>query len=212
MPGSDILAIDETKRIATGKWRTVYLHPLDDTKVLKLHRRDNSPAARRARHWYTRLLPTRRYDANARDRRLYRRLAARAPAVLERVSAVYGFVDTNQGPALMAEHVRDADGRTSESLRRHVARNGLDGILPLLDDFFETLAAHHVPVEDPTYHNILVRKDAQGISLILVDGLGDPTLIPYKTLFKGLNRDKLMRKKGRLIARLKRIAGPDAKA
>jgi hypothetical protein len=210
MPGSDIVDIDETKRIATGKWRIVYLHPNDDTKVIKVHRPDNSPAARRARHWYARLLPLSRFDANARDLRLYRRLAARAPQALGQVGAVYGFTETDQGRALVAEHVRDADGRTSESLWNHVARNGLEGVAALLDDFFETFAAHHVPVEDPTYHNILVRRDGPGISLVLIDGLGDPTLIPYKTMFKSLNREKLMRKKGRLIAKLERAAAAGA--
>jgi hypothetical protein len=212
MPGSDILEIDETKRIGTGKWRIVYLHPEDDTKVLKLHRADNSPAARRARRWQNRLLHQSRFDANARDLRLYRRLAARAPEVLDRIGAVHGIVDTNQGPALMAEHVRDADGRTSQSLWRHVGQNGLADMLPLLDDFFEALASHHVPVEDPTYHNILVCKNGPKMRLILVDGLGDPTLIPYKTLFKGLNREKLMRKKGRLIAKLRRATAADTDA
>jgi hypothetical protein len=211
MSGDRPIIIDEGKRIASGKWRTVYLHPGDETKVLKLYRESGTPAARRARHWTGRLVPERRFDANARDIGLYRKLAAKPPEVRARVGAVYGYVATDRGPALMAEHVRDADGRTSVSLRRFVAENGLAGLAPLIEDFFETMAAHHVPVEDPSYHNILVqRREGGGLRLVLVDGLGDPTVIPYKSLIKGLNRKKLMRKKERLLARLERVAAEAA--
>ncbi|MEE9291058.1 MAG: YrbL family protein, partial [Alphaproteobacteria bacterium] len=63
-------------------------------------------------------------------------------------------------------------------------------------------AAHHVTVEDPTALNILVRQGGAGPELVIVDGLGDPTLIPYKTVSKRLNRRKLMRKKVKLFRKL----------
>lgn len=206
MPGDRPLPIDENKVIASGKWRTVYLHPEDDSKVLKVYRESGTPASRRRRRWYGRLLPEGRFDINARDLKLYRRLALKSPEVLDRVSAVYGCLETTLGPALMTEHVRDTDGQTSISLRRFVMEHGLGDVLPLIDEFFETMAQHHVPVEDPTYHNLLVQRTEGKLRLVLVDGLGDPTLIPYKTHFKGLNRRKLMRKKSRLLARLARIS------
>jgi hypothetical protein len=206
MSPNRLIDIDETEPIAAGKWRRVYLHPEDETKVLKIHRQDRPPAARRARHWYWRVLPLSRFDANARDVRQYRRVARKAPRALDIICPLFGYTETTRGRALIAEHVRDADGRTSETLRTYVLNNGLAIITPALDGFFETLAAHHVTVEDPTAHNILVRQDNAGLALVLVDGLGDPTVIPYKTVSKSLNRRKLMRKKMKLFAKLRALA------
>ena len=42
--------------------------------------------------------------------------------------------------------------------------------------------------------------------LVIVDGLGDPTVIPYKTVSRRLNRRKLMRKKVKLFAKLRALA------
>jgi len=206
MSRNRLLDIDETKPIATGKWRNVYLHPEDETKVLRVHRQDRPPAVRRARHWYWRVLPLSRFDANARDVRQYRRVARKAPRALDIICPLFGYAETTRGRALVAEHVRDADGRTSETLRTYVLGNGLAKIAPALDGFFEALAAHHVTVEDPTAHNILVRQGGAGLALVLIDGLGDPTLIPYKTVSKRLNRRKLMRKKMKLFAKLRALA------
>jgi hypothetical protein len=206
MSSNRVIDIAQTKPIATGKWRSVYLHPEDETKVLKVHREDRPPAARRARHWYWRVLPLIRFDANARDVRQYHRVARKAPRALDIICPLFGYAETTRGRALVAERVRDADGRTSETLRTYVLKNGLAMIAPALDGFFEALAAHHVTVEDPTAHNILVRQGGDGLALVLVDGLGDPTLIPYKTVSKRLNRRKLMRKKMKLLAKLRALA------
>jgi hypothetical protein len=205
----DIIDIDKTKPIATGKWRSVYLHPRDETKVLKVHRQDRPPAVRRSRHWYWRALPLSHFDANARDVCQYRRVVRKAPQAIHLICPLFGYTETTRGRALVAKHVRDANGRTSETLRTHVLNNGLALIAPALDKFFEALATHHVVVEDPTAHNILVRQNNAGLALILIDGLGDPTIIPYKTVSKILNRRKLMRKKVKLLAKLRALTQKD---
>lgn len=206
MSGDRLLAIDQSKLIATGKWRNVYLHPEDETKVLKVYREGRTPAARRARHWYWRVLPLSRFDANAKDVRQYRRVARKAPGMLDFICPLFGYAETTRGRALVAGHVRDDDGRTSETLRTYVLNNGFAKIAPALDGLFESLAAHHITVEDPTANNILVRQGSGGPVLVIVDGLGDPTVIPYKTVSRRLNRRKLMRKKVKLFAKLRALA------
>lgn len=206
MSGDRLLAIDQSKLIATGKWRNVYLHPEDETKVLKVYREGRTPAARRARHWYWWVLPLSRFDANAKDVRQYRRVARKAPGMLDFICPLFGYAETTRGRALVAGHVRDDDGRTSETLRTYVLNNGFAKIAPALDGLFESLAAHHITVEDPTAHNILVRQGGGGPVLVIVDGLGDPTVIPYKTVSRRLNRRKLMRKKVKLFAKLRALA------
>ena len=202
MSGDRILPIDDSNLIATGKWRNVYLHPEDESKVLKVHKEAGTPAARRARHWYCRVVPLSRFAANAKDIRQYRRVARKAPRMLDFICPLFGYAETTRGRALVAAHVRDGDGRTSETLRTYVLNNGFAKIAPALDVLFEAMAANHVTVEDPTVHNNLVRQSGAGPELVIVDGLGDPTVIPYKTVSKRLNRNKLMRKKVKLFRKL----------
>ncbi len=133
-------------------------------------------------------------------------MARRAPDFLHAVAPVYGLVETDRGRALVAQRVGNADGSRCESLRDFVAAGGLDRITPVLEDFFESLARHHITVEDPNAHNILVRRQGEDLDLVLVDGLGDPTVIPYKSVFKGVNRRKLMSKKVKLFRKLRVIA------
>ncbi len=112
------------------------------------------------------------------------------------------------GRALVVEHVRNADGRTSDTLGAFVRRHGAAPVLPEIDVFFDRLADHHVVARDPHPKNILVREEPDGaLSLVLIDGFGDPNIIPLATMSKSLNRKKLMRKKSGLIRRLRALEG-----
>lgn len=200
-----VLPIDGSKLIGTGLRRRVYLHPEDDTKVLKVYREERTPARRRAQRWYGRFLPLRHFDESANDYHQYRRVAKRSPGFLAHVCPVFGYVETTLGRALVAERAQNADGTTCETLETYVSQNGLSEVVPVIDGFFEEMVANHVTVGDPTARNIVVRRNGRGLELVLVDGLGDPTIIPYKTVSKRLNRRKLMRKKASLLRKLRAL-------
>lgn len=207
MSGDSILAIDESMLVDAGTRRKIYRHPEDDNKILKVFREDQIPAKRRARLWYGRLKSLRRFDDNELDYLQYRRAMKHASGPLGCIYTIFGYAETTQGRALVGEHVRNADGATSVTLRRFLQDHGPAKILPLVDEFFEELAANHVVTKDPHLENILVRELAGGaLRLVIIDGLGDPNLIPFATLSKSLNRKKLMRKKQTLIRKAKSFA------
>ena len=206
MSSEPILAIHEANYINAGSNRVVYVHPEDRTKILKINREDRPPGWRRSKRWYGRLLSPRHYDENAREFRQYSRLAKNVDQPICCISKVFGFAKTTRGRALVAEHVRNADGTTSKSLKSYLEGNDLIQIVPLLDTLFETLANNHLVLRDPHSRNILVREGDNGpLDLVIIDGFGDPHLLPYTSFFKGLNRGRLMRKKIKLIRKLQAL-------
>ena len=206
MLSEKILVINEENHIGTGSNRVVYVHPEDQTKILKLFREDRTPAQRRSKRWYGRFRSLRRYDENMREFIQCSRVAKKADQPLPCISQVFGFARTTGGRALVAEHVCNANGKTSENLKSYVQGKNITPILPLLDKFFEALANHHVVARDPHSQNILVREGDDGsLELVLTDGFGDPHLIPYTSIFKGFNRLRLMRKKNKLIRKLQTL-------
>jgi hypothetical protein len=207
MSGDRILEIDDSNLIASGTRRKIYQHPEDENKILKVFWEDQTPTRRRAQLWYGRFKSSLRFDDNENDYLQFRRAMKHAPRPLGGIYTIFGYAETTQGRALVGEHVRNADGRTSVTLLRYLQDHGPSRIFPLVDGLFEELAVNHVVARDPHLENILVRElDGDELRLVIVDGLGDPNFIPLATISKKLNRKKLMRKKRTLIRKLNAFA------
>ena len=201
-----VLRLDPSKLIASGKFRDVYVHPDDESKVVKVYREDGAPEKIRAERWYRRLMPGSRYDPNAIDLKEFRRIARTVPQFQTSVAPVFGYVETDRGTALVAGCVRNPDGSICESLQQFVSREGLAAIAPAIDELFDKLAQGHILVNDFNARNILVRQNGDKIELVIVDGFGDPAIIPRRLISRRHNRRKLMLKKGRLLRRLEKLA------
>jgi len=206
MPVESFLDIDESKLIAAGTRRRIFSHPDSADKVIKVFWDDQLPAKRRAMRKSRWFKSVRRFDDNENDYREFRRVKRRFGKAIRSIYGIYGYVDTPLGRGLVVEHVRNADGTTSETLADYVRKHGSSRILPALDRLFDELAKYHVVAKDPHVENILVRELEGGdLELVVIDGLGDNNVIPFATVSKVLNRNKLMRKKQSLIRHVTRI-------
>jgi hypothetical protein len=207
MTVKSVLEVDESGLIAAGTRRRIYRHPDSADKVIKVFWEDQIPAKRRALRrdrWFKSL---RRFDDNENDYQEYRRVINRFGVAVSNIYAIYGYVDTTLGRGLVAEHVRNADGTTSENLGDYVRKHGCSEMIPLVEDLFENLAKYHVVAKDPHVENIVVRELKDGRQeLVVIDGLGDNNVIPFATISKALNRKKLMRKKNSVLRHIRRIA------
>ncbi|NIP17543.1 MAG: hypothetical protein GWM87_04855, partial [Xanthomonadales bacterium] len=58
--------------------------------------------------------------------------------------------------------------------------------------FFIDLAKYHVTARDTQSDNILVRETNGTLELVLIDGAADPSILHAATIFKGVNRLRLM--------------------
>ncbi|MDH3242630.1 MAG: PhoP regulatory network YrbL family protein [Alphaproteobacteria bacterium] len=206
MPIESTLEVNESKLLAAGTRRKIYRHPETADKIIKVFWDDQIPAKRRAQRWDRWFKSVRRFDDNENDYRQYLRVKRRFGKAIGCIYAIYGYADTPFGRGLVAEHVRNADGTTSETLVSYVQEHGPSRILPSLDTLFEELAKFHVVAKDPHAENIVVRElDGGKLELVLIDGLGDNNVIPFATISKALNRKKLMRKKLSLRRRILRM-------
>jgi hypothetical protein len=202
MPNDSILAIDEEKFLAKGAQRIVYVHPDDAGKVLKLIREDQTPEKRRARRWIKTFRSLKTYDQNMQDYLQHQRLKKKKHTA-KCVYEIFGYIETTLGPALETEHIRDADGNSSETLKEYVRHNGVERLSPLIEELFVSLRANHVVIRELHLKNILVRKDKDGtLDLVVIDGLGDANLIPCATYSRFFNQRKLVRKKAKLHRKL----------
>lgn len=208
MPVEEVpLEIDDSQIITAGTRRRVYCHPDSPDKVIKVFWEDQLPAKRRSTRWDRWFKSLLRFDDNENDYRQYIRARRRFDHAINGVYRIYGYVNTTLGRGLVAEHVRNADGTTSETLADYVRTHGRKDVLPALEKLFDDLAAYHVVAKDPHVENILVRvREGGRLELVVIDGLGDNNVIPFASISKKLNERKLMRKKRSLQRHIDRIA------
>lgn len=208
---SDPIELDEADIIAAGGRRLIFLLPDDDTKVIKVFRKEATLARRRRRrqvvNGLARVKPLARFDDNALEYEQYLRMIKRYGRPPECVAVLYGIRETNRGPGLVAECIRNADGTISETLRAVVLRQRIAPVSDLIDAFFESLAACHVVARDVTSTNIVVRENHGSSELVSIDGVLDPSILKAATISRSINGKKLKRRKANLIEELNSLIG-----
>lgn len=204
------LALAQRKPFAEGGNRLCYTAPDDPGLCIKLLREDRSPAIKRALKGFPRSLkPLHYFDDNLQELRTYRRLHRRLGDALHSVCPViHGLVDTDLGEGLACELIRDDDGRVSVSLKQYLWEHGLtDALQRAVSEFGERWLRLTVPSRDLLLHNIVVQCDAaqQIRRLVVIDGIGSPTLVPLDTLIPALGRRRVRRRLRNLDQRIQHL-------
>ncbi len=154
--------LELTTLIGSGRERDVFLHPGRDDRIIKI------------------MKPEATVDRNAVESWFLAR--AKRPRGAVTIPALHGWVETDRGPGLVYQHIRDEGGTTSRSLTQLVN----EGILEekLLKAAFEmaiaSLRENAFLIYDPRPDNILMMKAdrAGGRRLVLVDGFGPNVVAP----------------------------------
>ncbi|MDR2862976.1 MAG: PhoP regulatory network YrbL family protein [Puniceicoccales bacterium] len=193
------LELERLKPVAMGAHNFVFIHPDDPSLVVKV------------------IKPAMRYENQKKlplRRRLFRRFkhhkdflrtvtehiasyvkAGPRPSFLQRF---YCLIETDYGLASVTKAERDKEGNFAPTLRR-LLRDGKfdDKAQAALENFFEEFLKSDVIISD--IHNIdnLVysydeEKDTS--RFIVIDGLGESTLLPFCAYFKIFNRLQKLRK------------------
>jgi PhoP regulatory network protein YrbL len=200
-----IILLKTTEPIARGELHDVYQHPDCDDLLIKVPRADRAAARwRPKRRWRS---YRRRYGIYTGWLREIREcIAARArhpehPPSLQRLA---GLVETDLGLALVVGKVTGRDGKLAPTLAKKVRASGLTGELrEKLAELAAELVARDIVIGDLHERNILCGVDAiGGERLVIIDGIGDKTLIPINTLLRSFNRRSIRRRFDRMIWRL----------
>lgn len=102
---------------------------------------------------------------------------------------IIGLQPTNQGLGQVVEAVRGRDGQFAPTLRTLIRQGRFDARAEQeLEVFFDWLLKSPLVISDLTLDNLVYRyNSALNEHFCIIDGVGEPNLIPLKSFFQVLN-------------------------
>lgn len=199
---TQLLQIDPETQVAAGVQRSVYRHPTDQTKLIKVLRPETSRAARSNFNGVMdRLFPSTRLRQIRKEYQEYLRfmLSLPTPDYHVPISHMFGFVQTNLGLGGLTERIVAPDGGLGETLAAMVDTNALaQSDLALLNDTIHRLFDSGLRASDLNAKNFVFGQryvaDTLGArDCVLVDGFGDIHAIPVRSMALWSNHVALSR-------------------
>ncbi len=193
------LQLKTLKPFAQGGNRLCFIHPLDASRVIKVRRPEFTLADLRKKKGFPRnLRPLSWLDDNKEEFRVMEQIKRRhGEPAFEVLSHCYGFEDTDMGPGLTSELIRNTDGLISYSMMEFIWRNGYTTALTeAVKNFSKRWELLLIPSRELLLHNILVQCDHQNSirRLVVIDGLGSSGVIPFYWLPHSVRRYKTLKK------------------
>ena len=143
--------------IAKGGERTCYIHPYDNTKLIKVvHIKGKHNQQNLLEHIYMSYLKKKEKDLN-------------------QVAQYYGQINSNLGSGLVYERIIDYDNQPSKSFRYYIANKLIsqETQKKLVEELRLYLEINSILFVDTSMTNIFCKKiDEKNYKLIIVDGLG----------------------------------------
>jgi len=165
-----LIILTKNLLIAKGGERDCYLHPRDDTKVIKIvHKKEEHNNQNRLEYSYMNYIKKRRNID------------------LSQITNCYGYENTNLGEGLVFDRVIDFDKTPSKSFRYYLANKliPLDEQKELITELKEYLEKNLILFVDTSLTNIFCPKISQNkYKLVIVDGLGAKRTGIKFTLYK----------------------------
>jgi hypothetical protein len=169
--------------IGRGGSRTVYCHPGDAAKCIKiLHNKE-------------------RQRSVCREMRYLRRYW-RQGKPFDHLTRFFGYCQTSLGRGAVFELVRSYDGTRAATLADHLGGKVAGGLTPEvivreLVVLFHSLLDHEIIVSDPAPHNLAVCFSAPKTPrLVLIDGIGNPHFIKIAD-YRKVSAHRIIKKKWR---------------
>jgi len=203
MISSKTMILDDDHLLAEGSSRVIYRHPDNCNwliKVLKpeyIQRKSGAKAP-----WYKKLRPLGCFVGFERELREQLRIYLHYGYHPSCLYFIVGMQPTNLGLGQVVEVVCGRDGELAPTLRTLIRRKHYDSIAEqALERFFDWLLESPIVISDLTLDNLVYRYTASmGEHFCIIDGVGEPNLIPLKSSFKWWNSTS----KQRWIEKIKR--------
>jgi hypothetical protein len=183
--------------LAIGSKRLVFEHPLDRGLVIKVMRPEFSDKT--LAKGLNRLWVARRYHYSATFVREVREMIEvrfellSHPNVIQRI---VGFAETDLGLGMVSIAARGLDGKLAPTLNQMIARKAVDAdARQALQRFCDDVLACPIVVGDLHAGNIVYAyNEERGHHFVMIDGIGDKTLVPLLRLFPRLRARSKRRK------------------
>ena len=186
-----LLTLTNQPPIAEGSQRTIYVHPTDPTKIIKVLKPIPDTAGRSKLATFTeRHFPAIRTRWARKEYAEYARMMLRlGPTDVPPITHMFGFVQTDLGLGCMSELVESTGpGQTLYALKSALS----DADLTLLNDTIARLYQCDIRAGDMTARNFVFgHRNYAGTTgpreCVLVDGFGDIHAIPIRSLSRWTN-------------------------
>lgn len=183
-----MLRLNNAIKIGAGMERVCYLHPWDQDKVVKI---SNNSA--------------RGNEQNQCEFKMYTYLT-RHHGHLDCISRCYGFSETNLGPGLVCQCIRDYNGQISRTLLETLVNPTKDSpqdLRQIVDTFCNRIVEDNIQLFDMNPKNIVLRMEQPGqyraVSIDLKGRYANKEFIPISTFIPFFSRKKLQRRAERLL-------------
>jgi hypothetical protein len=192
-----VLELKDQQPIAAGGQRTVFLHPFDKTKLVKvLKPAESMPKRRTFRSIMDRLMPSTRIRQLRKEYQEYLRLMLnnRGSDFDCPIAHMFGFVTTDIGLGCLTEAVVEPDGTLGQTVGKMVKTAAFTGQdLMLLNSTVARIYAYHIRASDMNASNFVIGHRYDGHALgprecVLVDGFGDIHAVPVRSMAQWSNR------------------------
>ena len=206
----DSVTLTDQKPLVTSKTRYVFEHPGSDVLLIKVH--IDRLAKTEKPGWFERRKDHFMYTTGIM-RELQQYVELHAPgghneSLKPFIAPVYGVIETDIGLGLLVAAIRDSEGGLAPTVRDLRRNRRLDNRRQqLLHQLLDTLESSSLVVGDLNEENIVL-ANAGGTDerFMIIDGLGDRTLIPTQRLIPSIGR---YRKRDFVITMRRRLAELD---
>lgn len=205
-----MIRLSSEKPFAHGGNRLCFVDPENPDRCIKVRRPEFTlEDLRKKKGFPYTVLPLSAVDESVKEDKILSACERKlGDALYSTVSRHYGFVETDMGPGLCSELIRNTDGRISLSVMEYVWDFGkTDSLLKAVDRFAEHWPQLMVPSRDLLLHNVVAQCNAHNEvqRLVVIDGLGYSGMIPFSCLpssYKIRRANKKIEKFRRLLDEL----------
>ena len=180
------ITLGQQQPLRAGRLRVIYDYPGDPSRLVKIYRHD---VQQRGLTHYVSMLQwlRRRYKHTipiVREMAEWRRFRS---APNPHLQVVHGLINTDLGLGMVVQAVRGPDDQLAPTLREIIESDRYDAATEaLFDEFVDWFLSSNVVAADVHTNNLVL--DEQRRLFVLIDGSGDKTFIPLRSLFAPLNR------------------------
>lgn len=194
-----------TDPLSFGGVRWVFKHPEDPDLLIKIIRHDAIEARfGKKTKWYKRPRRYGIYLSYIREIQEFITIHAKFNTHYPYLQRIVGFAQTDLGLGLVVQAIHGKDGQLAPTLRQIIDIGNYDEtIQKALSEHLELLLNTDVVINDLNAKNMVYAYSPEkGHYFVLIDGLGNNTILPFKQWSKTISRRSKLKRFKELYRRI----------
>ena len=201
------LELKELKPLTHGRSRLVFEHPHDPDLLVKVIRPEVVEDRFGSKtKWYKKRRRFGKFISYIREIQEYLAVRETQDSDVPCLQRIVGFARTDMGLGLVLESVRWTDGTLAPNMAILIKNGRFDDTAKkALEVFLDEILNSNVIISDLNLGNIVYTfSEERGYFFVLIDGIGNNSLLPFKMISRRINRRSKRGRYKRLYARIER--------